>query len=138
LTDDGVTLAWQIASARRGGATCTMPRPAGGERPEWGPTLRELRYRGRLVKRFRRAAPNQEGVLNTFEELGWPARVDDPLPPERGTDPAERLRETVKSLNRGQQGPLLLFRIEPDQRGVRWAALEEGALVLPASPPISL
>jgi hypothetical protein len=63
---------------------------AAHEEPEWEPTLCELRYRGRVVKQFHRAAPNQECILNAFQELGWPERVDDPLPQERGADGVER------------------------------------------------
>lgn len=89
-------------------------------RPRWDGLVRELTFGGRLVKRFRRPAPNQEAILTAFEGLGWPERIDDPLPSVPDVCPVVRLRETIKSLNRGQDRPLLRFRVESDGRGVRW------------------
>jgi hypothetical protein len=139
LTAEGVDLASQVAPpTRTDGVSGTSTKQvagqalAGHEKPEWEPALGELRYRGQVVKQFHRSAPNQECILNAFQELGWPERVDDPLPKERGAGGLERLRETVKSLNRGQH--VLHFRVEPDGRGVRWIALEDGGAHLPASP----
>jgi hypothetical protein len=142
LTAEGVTLGLWAASPQADAAPRGPARqaaggpPTGHEKPEWEPALRELRYRGQVVKRFHRAAQNQECLLNSFQELGWPCRLDDPLPAERGTDAAERLRDTVKTLNRSQQRHLLVFRAEVDGRGVRWAPLEGGGPDLPAPPPI--
>lgn len=78
-------------------------------RPAWDVHLRELRVGGRLVKRFRVPAENQELILTTFEEDGWPDWIDDPLPPAPDIDPKRRLQATIKSLNRRQIAPLLRF-----------------------------
>jgi hypothetical protein len=99
-------------------------REGGVERPRWDGLVRELTHSRRLVKRFRRPAPNQECILTAFEGLGWPPRIDDPLPRQRGVRSEVRLRETVKSLNHGQVQPLLRFFMEPNGRGLRWQIVE--------------
>jgi hypothetical protein len=126
LTPDGAALAAGLLVQEHPGLD---GGGAGGARPSWDPRTREVWFRGRLVKRLRRTAPNQECVLTAFEECGWPRRMDDPLP--RG---AERLRETVKSLNRGQHWPALRFTVEADGRGLRWVAVEPGLLARELSP----
>ncbi len=91
--------------------------------PIWDVVRRELRYQGLLVKRFQRAALNQECILSALEELGWPRRIDNPLPRDSVVDPEQRLHDTVKNLNRGHRHHVLQFRMEADGRGVRWASL---------------
>lgn len=86
----------------------------------WDSTLRELKVDGELVKRFTRPAPNQEIVLAAFEEEGWPMCIDDPLPPARACHPSERLRNTVKSLNRNQIDDRLSFLATRNGTGIRW------------------
>jgi hypothetical protein len=79
------------------------------ETPHWQPTLRELHFAGRLVKRFRQPADAQEAVLNAFETLGWPTVIDDPLPGQEHHDPKQRLLYTTKNLNRHQSHRCLYF-----------------------------
>ncbi|HEY7313351.1 MAG TPA: hypothetical protein VH643_28640 [Gemmataceae bacterium] len=101
-----------------------LDRAGAAQRPRWDGLVRELTLGRRLVKRFRRPGPNQECILTAFEGLGWPERIDDPLPREHGVPSLVRLRETVKSLNQGHVQPLLRFRIEPSGRGIRWKLVE--------------
>ena len=54
-------------------------------RPKWNSNVGVLSFGVRIVKRFPRAARNQEIILSAFEEEGWPPRIDDPLPPSRAT-----------------------------------------------------
>jgi hypothetical protein len=49
--------------------------------PQWDKKRQELRLGGLVVKQFKVPAPNQEMILASFEEEGWPPRIDDPLPP---------------------------------------------------------
>lgn len=88
--------------------------------PDWDAERRELRMNGRLVKRFKWQAANQEMILNTFQEEGWPARIDDPLPPQRDVDPKRRLSDTIKCLNRRQFDPLVVFRGDGAGVGIVW------------------
>jgi hypothetical protein len=87
--------------------------------PVWDSERRELRFRNRLVKRYRVPAPNQELILAAFQEEGWPNCIDDPLHPG-DQDPQRRLQATVKSLNRNQVAPLLRFRGNGNGDRVCW------------------
>jgi hypothetical protein len=60
-------------------------------KPRWDGDRRQLRFGADLCKEYKRPAPRQEVVLASFEELGWPRRIDDPLP--KGA-----LEDTVKNL----------------------------------------
>jgi hypothetical protein len=92
------------------------------ERPRWDADRQELRFEGRLVKRFKAPAPNQEAILAVFEEEGWPPRIDDPLSPVADQDPKRRLLDTIKCLNRNQKHASLHFLGDGTGRGVRWEA----------------
>lgn len=88
--------------------------------PEWDATRRELRYAGEVVKRYRVPAENQALILSAFQEEGWPEFIDDPLPPEDGLDPKQRLQATVKSLNRNQLSPIIRFHGNGNGLQVYW------------------
>jgi hypothetical protein len=116
-------------------ATSSDPRPStaqyGGARspadaretPEWDAVRRELRYQGKVIKRYRVPAQNQALVLAAFQESGWPEFIDDPLPPAVGQDSKERLQATIKSLNRKQRTPLIRFHGNGDGQQVYWQAV---------------
>ena len=38
------------------------------------------------MKQFKVPSPTQESILAAFEEEGWPAAIDDPLPPQPEQD----------------------------------------------------
>lgn len=91
------------------------------DRPFYDRELRELYARGQLVKLFKQPAPDQDAVLSSFEELGWPRRMDDPLRRKHGRQGANvRLRDTIKRLNRRQQRPLIRFRGDGTGKGIIW------------------
>jgi hypothetical protein len=92
-------------------------------RPCWDGERRVLWWRGRVVKELRREAPGQEPVLAAFEARGWPERVDDPLEDEVGVDPKQRLRDTVKNLNRGLPRATIRFHTDGTGRRLVWEAL---------------
>ncbi len=105
------------SSRARGRAT----RP---KTPRWDQELHELWWGNVLVKRFREPANEQEIILASFEESGWPARIDDPLPPRTGIDPKARLHDTIKRLNRAQTRRLIQFSGDGTGKGVRWQKRE--------------
>jgi hypothetical protein len=114
---------------RRSAPRVISPSPEGVEgpgMPSWDVTRRELRHRGRLVKRFRWKAANQELILSSFQELQWAPRIDDPLPPVRGVSRPTRLRETLRSLNRHQSAPRIQFAADGTGRGILWHAAAGG------------
>lgn len=88
--------------------------------PYWDSDFRELWWQDRLIKEFHRPAINQVTILKAFEEEGWPARIDDPLPQSRGIDPKVRLHDTIKSLNRHHFHSILSFRGDGSGKGVLW------------------
>lgn len=93
-----------------------------GDRPHWDGDRREFSFREQVLKRFRSPAPNQELVLAAFEEEGWPARIDDPLPPHADQDSKRRLRDTIATLNRGQKA--IRFQADGLGQGVCWKAVD--------------
>ena len=113
LTEVGATLARRVIGHDRRGN-----RARG---PNWDCLLRELRVNGQLVKRYKVPSPNQERVIRTFHEEGWPLRIDDPLPQDTDQDPKKRLNETIKSLNRHQSRRLIRFHGDGTGEGVCWA-----------------
>lgn len=88
------------ACAERGPAT----------KPDWNQDRRELTFRGLIVKSYLVPSPNQEHILNAFQEEGWPEFIHDPLPPAGEMEPHRRLQATIKSLNRRQTNNLIRFR----------------------------
>jgi hypothetical protein len=95
--------------------------PCWADRPRWDRVTRRLHLGTKVVREYRREAPEQMRLLDTFERQGWPGRIADPFPAERGTDGAQRLRDMVKSLNRGLAG--LHFRTDGTKHGVCWEAV---------------
>ena len=93
--------------------------------PVWNSDRRELRLENILIKRFRWPAANQEMILATFHEDGWPGRIDDPLPPSGELDPKRRLHDTIKSLNRNHTCELIRFRGDGTGQGVIWELAED-------------
>jgi len=103
--------------------------------PHWDRQRKELRLGTVLVKRFTRPAPNQELILDSFEEEGWPDRIDDPLPLRINQDPKERLHDAIKCLNRHCSLPLVHFQGDGTGRGVRWELQGRSSPHRPPSAP---
>jgi hypothetical protein len=88
--------------------------------PRWDAERRVLSFDGRIVKRFRRRARNQELVLAAFEEERWPRRILDPLSPQPSHDVKRRLSDTIKFLNRRQENEFIRFHGDGSGEGVIW------------------
>lgn len=78
-----------------------------------------MRFCGQVVKQVRglTTAKNLVTVLDVFELEGWPTRIDDPLSP---SSKGQRLREVVRSLNKGQT--ILRFSADGSSHGFTWRA----------------
>jgi hypothetical protein len=124
-------LAWQGGAPLDGVVASEMSSRTRDALPRWAGDLRELSWKGVLVKRFRGPAANQEALVAAFAEEGWPPRIDDPLPPAVDMDPKTRLHDTIKALNRHQLRPLLRFRGDGTGRGVWWSAVTKSEPRLP-------
>jgi hypothetical protein len=105
-------------AGRRQGPPSHHPRAA--HVPLWDHDGRILRVDGCVVKQFKAPSPSQEAVLMAFEEQGWPAAIDDPLPPHPAQDEKRRLRNAIQSLNANQQTPLLHFRGDGTGQRILW------------------
>jgi hypothetical protein len=105
------------ASAKPALAIATPPGP---QLPKWDRDRHELRVGSTLVKRYKIPSDNEETILTAFEELNWPVRIDDPLPPCHEPSPSGRLQETVELLNRNQKQPMIRFLKDGAGRGVLW------------------
>jgi hypothetical protein len=124
LTEAGYHAACQVAAPagpRLAPQTCRLP-PAPGEKPRWDRAGRELWFAGEVVLHFPRGARNQERILTAFQEQGWPAEIDDPLPPEEGVDAVERLRDAVRHLAARLAGTPLHFRPDPEGKAICWSS----------------
>ena len=106
--------------------------------PRWEGDDCTLYLGDQIVKRFKRPSPNQEIILATFEEEGWPSRIDDPLPPVGDIDPKRRLHDSIKWLNRNQEMRLLHFSGDGSGEGVRWEARVPSTLAISENTAISL
>lgn len=92
--------------------------------PRWDPVRHELFLEGRIVKRFKQHSPNQEAVLTAFQEEDWPPAVLDPLAPLPNRDPKQRLRDTIKNLNRHQMEARIQFSGDGSGEQVLWEAVQ--------------
>ena len=87
-------------------------------RPRWDQETRTLYYSGQVVKKFRQQSCHQETILATFEDDGWPSRIDDPLTGGADTNGSQRLRDAIRNLN-NQFTKLLVFSSDGRQ-GILW------------------
>lgn len=95
-----------------------QPRLAVSEKPVWDGNLRELWLGETLVKRFKWPATIQFAVLDRFQELGWPSRIENPLPVKSSICPKRRLHDAIKCLNQRKENDLIRFRGDGTGHGV--------------------
>ena len=119
-------LIWKIEARRREIVKAPGPADERGRRdttapltPRWDKFERTLYVGPHVIKRFSLPAANQQRILAAFEEEGWPRSVDDPLPPSSTQAPGDRLRETVRALNKNHLIPnKVKFRMDGTGEGV--------------------
>jgi hypothetical protein len=103
--------------------------------PVWDGTRRELRFGAQVIKRFRQPAKNQETILASFQEEGWPAHIDDPLFGGDERDAQERLHNAIKRLN-CQEIHLVNFLSDGMGQGVFWEPRRQPNQLRPMSDPL--
>lgn len=108
-----------LANTRPAAYEITIP-PTFALKPRWDAIRRELSWAGRIVKRFRVPALNQETILSVFEEEGWAEHIHDPLPANNHIDAPTRLHDAINRLNRCQINPLIRFHGDGKGTGVFW------------------
>jgi hypothetical protein len=82
----------------------------------------ELWVGQRVLKRVRHDAASQRAVLEALEQTGWPKWMRNPLLGRRGQSQKRALRETVRSLNKGQEPLRVCFHVVDG--GVAYEMLE--------------
>ena len=94
----------------------TVPDAPPKTGPSWDRIKGELSFKGEIIKTIRcvGVAKNIVLVLDTFEEMGWPERVDSPLPPAN----SKKHHATIDSLN--QRLSLIQFRSDGEGTGFVW------------------
>ncbi len=92
--------------------------------PKWDQIRRELSLDGVVVKRFRQPAKNQEIILATFEDDGWPAHIDNPLAGVNGHKAEDRLHGAIQRLNH-QTVRLIRFFRDGHGEGVFWELIPQ-------------
>ena len=65
-------------------------------------------------------ARNQELILESYQELGWVRRIDNPLPGSIDVDPARKLHDAIVKINRQMKPALIRFRGDGTGKGVCW------------------
>ena len=94
-------------------------------KPKWDEEKRELSLNDTLCRKYRsQRAQNQIRILVEFEELGWPPRIDDPLPRSDKVDQQSRLSDTVRGLNSKCKG--IKFELDGTSEGVKWKTENDG------------
>ena len=88
-------------------------------KPVWNKGRRELCFGGVVVKRFRHPAKNQLSVLESFQELRWPAHIDNPLTGGDSVDARDRLHDTIRRLN-NHIGRVIHFMSDGLGQGITW------------------
>lgn len=88
--------------------------------PTWDADARELRWGRVVLKTFSKPAENQTTILSTFEDDGWPAVIDDPLPGSKA-EPIKRLGDTLYALNKDMLRPgVIVFQRYKSGKAIRW------------------
>jgi len=87
--------------------------------PGWDSESSVLRLDDKVIRRISRRARNMIAILNTFEECGWPPRVDNPL---SGPSDSTRLADAVRRLNSGLDQ--IRFSRDGTGEGVTWSYCE--------------
>jgi hypothetical protein len=87
----------QIESAIRESSDdrIAIPSPV----PHWDGDTATLWYAGRRLFELSGKAEILRLIMETFEEDGWPPKIDDPIPPKSDTIPANRVQYAVRALN---------------------------------------
>ncbi len=92
----------------------------GASAPQYDRESRVFTWGVHLVKLFRQPSTNQEAILTTAEELGWPRWFDDPLPRSQLRNPKRAVQDTIKDLNRRQHFRIVHFQGDGTGTRVGW------------------
>jgi hypothetical protein len=124
LSEEGVHRACALLAQRDAAVTADQLGPsAAALLPSFARNAdgsRTLSCLGQVVRVFRRFAPVEEKILETFEARHWPLWIADPLPRLDRGNPKIRLKQAITRLNDKQDPLLLRFHGDGNGQGVRW------------------
>lgn len=81
-------------------------------KPKWDSKKRELWFDDQNIKKYKRSAPNQEAIWETFEKEGWPQDIKNPFSPSQ-------LADTIKDIQKSLlHAPFVIER--NGKNGIRW------------------
>jgi hypothetical protein len=93
--------------------------------PSW--IGRVLRFRGRVVRRYGRPAPDVELLLDVLQQHGFsPLWVDNPFPFELGANRKRHLHDTLQNFNRRLDYPCIALRGDGSGMRFRWEEIKIG------------
>ena len=97
-----------------------LGRSSGKTVPFWDRKKKQLTFKTAVVKSFRQDAPNQMLVLDSFQELGWPDEIDDPLLKGGRANSKQRVRDTARDLNKRRRSEAVKFAANGKGTGFIW------------------
>jgi hypothetical protein len=113
--------------ARAANLRLSAPPAPPQEIPKWDREARTLRFRGALIRDYRRKrAPRQEAVLDAFQTSGWPRCII----PDVDQD---KIEDTVRALNEKVAKDTILFLQDGTGEGVAWGLAMSG--ICPGDAP---
>jgi hypothetical protein len=129
LTDSGVEMARTVCNSL--GASNQVEgkfiaAAGNSERPRWDAKRLELRFRGEVILKFARSAPNEEPILDEFERAGWEPRITVRSVSLPGVKRKARLQNAVKELNRKQRVKRIHFWSSGAGTFIAWSPIEHG------------
>jgi hypothetical protein len=91
------------------------------ETPQWDRDLGLLTFRNVVVRKVRGGgvAKNIRTILDTFQDDGWPDRIDNPLSGGRA-DASARKSEAINTLNNKMLINSIRFRADGTGEGILW------------------
>lgn len=111
---------WLLKEMGEESATLVMATVSRAK-PKWDPETGKLYYRDQIIRKLRKTKDltNIHLILDTFEEDGWPSRIDSPIPNDSS---GERLHETIRSLKKDLIG--ITFSVQEGGQAVVWQVAE--------------
>jgi hypothetical protein len=83
----------------------SSPEPGDGNEIDWDEAAGEMRIGPNVICRFAKQARNIRPILSSFQALGWPEKIPDPLRSAGKTDP-QALVQALTDLGRKTRGHL--------------------------------
>ncbi|HQR07136.1 MAG TPA: hypothetical protein PLN21_09955 [Gemmatales bacterium] len=98
------------------------------DKPCWDAALRELKFRGVVIKKWNRPAHNQTAIIDEFQKQNWPAVI---VAPSKLTGKA--LGDTIDDLKNQVKEHGLAFGRNGTGTGITWSIIDRPEKAAPKS-----